>query len=154
MSAAEQGGAPPAVRSASVVAALVPLVPRKRYKLAGGRPDMGNTNGAVKGALDYIDQHCGALQPDLVHLSRIPSISAEGFPPAEVKRSAQATAEVMRKWGVENVEGLEIEGVHPYVYGDWMHKAGTPTILLYGHHDVQPPGREARWGSLAFEPSA
>src|SRR4029078_8458241 len=63
------------------------------------------------------------------------------------------TAEGMRKWGVENVEVLEIEGVHPYVYGDWMHKPGTPTILLHGPHHGQPPGREARWVSPAFEPS-
>ena len=53
---------------------------------------------------------------------------------------------------MEHVQVLEIPGVHPYVYGDWLHKPGTPTILLYGHHDVQPPGRPEKWKSPAFEP--
>jgi len=46
-----------------------------------------------------------------------------------------------RAAGVEHVEVLEIPGVHPYVYGDWLHRPGAPTVLLYGHHDVMPPGR-------------
>lgn len=109
-------------------------------------------DGTVKGALQYLDQNLGRFQQDLVALSRIPSISADGFPPEEVRRSAQATAEVMRRAGLENVEILEIPGVHPYVYGDWLHQPGAPTILLYGHHDVQPPGRPEKWESPAFEP--
>ena len=59
----------------------------------------------------------------------------------------------MRKWGIENVQVLDIPGVHPYVYGDWLHKPGAPTLLLYGHHDVQPPGRPPKWVTPAFEPT-
>jgi acetylornithine deacetylase/succinyl-diaminopimelate desuccinylase-like protein len=51
------------------------------------------------------------------------------------------------------VEVLEIPGVHPYVYGDWLHRPGAPTVLLYGHHDVMPPGRAEKWLSPAFEPT-
>ena len=114
---------------------------------------MADANGHVKDALRYLDQHFEDFKRTLVDLSRIPSVSAQGFPPEEVRRSAEATAEVMRRVGIENVQVLEIPDVHPYVYGDWIKKPGAPTILLYGHHDVQPPGRPEKWHSPAFEPT-
>jgi acetylornithine deacetylase/succinyl-diaminopimelate desuccinylase-like protein len=114
---------------------------------------MTQANGTVKAALDHLESHFGDFQKTLVELSRIPSVSAEGFPPSEVRRSADAVADAMRRTGIENVEVLEIPGVHPYVYGDWLHKPAAPTILLYGHHDVQPPGRPEKWLSPAFEPT-
>jgi acetylornithine deacetylase/succinyl-diaminopimelate desuccinylase-like protein len=113
---------------------------------------MAQANGTVAAALQYLDRNFDDFKRTLVGLSRIPSVSAEGFPPQEVRRSAQAMAEALRQAGVEHVQVLEIPGVHPYVYGDWLHKPGTPTILLYGHHDVQPPGRPEKWVSPAFEP--
>jgi acetylornithine deacetylase/succinyl-diaminopimelate desuccinylase-like protein len=114
---------------------------------------MAQGNGNVKEALGYLDAHLGDFKATLVELSRIPSISAEGFPSEEVRRSAEATAAAMRSAGVENVEVLEIPGVHPYVYGDWLHAPGAPTILLYGHHDVQPEGRHEKWVSPPFVPT-
>jgi acetylornithine deacetylase/succinyl-diaminopimelate desuccinylase-like protein len=114
---------------------------------------MADANGHVKDALRYLDQHFDEFKATLVDLSRIPSVSAQGFPPEEVRRSAEATAEAMRRVGIENVQVLEIPGVHPYVYGDWIKKPNAPTILLYGHHDVQPPGRPEKWHSPAFEPT-
>jgi acetylornithine deacetylase/succinyl-diaminopimelate desuccinylase-like protein len=114
---------------------------------------MAQANGTVKAALDHLEKSFGDFQKTLVELSRIPSVSAQGFPPAEVRRSADATADAMRRVGIENVEVLEIPGVHAYVYGDWLHQPGAPTILLYGHHDVQPPGRPEKWLSPAFEPT-
>jgi acetylornithine deacetylase/succinyl-diaminopimelate desuccinylase-like protein len=107
----------------------------------------------VKSALSYVDKNFDSFKNSLVELSRIPSISAEGFPPAEVRRSAEAMADVLRAAGVENVQILDIPDVHPYVYGDWLHQPGAPTILLYGHHDVQPPGRPEKWETPAFEPN-
>jgi acetylornithine deacetylase/succinyl-diaminopimelate desuccinylase-like protein len=113
---------------------------------------MAESNGNVKTALKYADQHFDDFMQTLVTLSRIPSISADASHAAEVRRSAGAMADALRDAGVEKVQVLEIPDVHPYVYGEWMHKPGAPTILLYGHHDVQPPGRPEKWLSPAFEP--
>ena len=107
----------------------------------------------VKAALSYLDAHLPDFQDQLVRLSRIPGVSAEPAPNPYLRRSAEATAEVMRSAGIENVRVLELPGVHPYVYGDWLKKPGAPTILLYGHHDVQPPGRPEKWISPAYEPT-
>jgi acetylornithine deacetylase/succinyl-diaminopimelate desuccinylase-like protein len=114
---------------------------------------MATPNGAVRAALDYLDAHLPDFQDQLVALSRVPSISADGYPPEEVRRSAETTADLMRRAGIENVRILEVEGVHPYVYGDWLHQPGAPTLLLYGHHDVQPEGRPEKWASPPFEPT-
>jgi acetylornithine deacetylase/succinyl-diaminopimelate desuccinylase-like protein len=107
---------------------------------------------AVPAALAYLDAHAADFERTLIELARIPSVSADGFPREEVRRSAEATAQALRAAGLENVQILEVPGVHPYVYGDWLHAPGAPTLLLYGHHDVQPPGRPEKWVSPAFEP--
>jgi acetylornithine deacetylase/succinyl-diaminopimelate desuccinylase-like protein len=114
---------------------------------------MTKPNGAVADALRYLDDHMGDFTRELCHLSRIPSVSANGFPKEEVRRSAEATADALRRARVDNVRVLEIPGVHPYVYGEWLKRPGAPTILLYGHHDVQPPGRPEKWLSPPFEPT-
>jgi acetylornithine deacetylase/succinyl-diaminopimelate desuccinylase-like protein len=99
-----------------------------------------------------VDAQYDEFQKILVELARIPSVSAEGFPRTEVRRSAAAFADLLRRIGMQNVQVLEVEGVHPYVYGDWLGRRGAPTLLLYGHHDVVPPGRPEQWRSPAFEP--
>ena len=114
---------------------------------------MSEPNGAVADALRYLDAHMGDFTQDLSELVRIPSVSANGFPREEVGRSAEAMAEALRRARVDNVRVLEIPGVHPYVYGEWLKRPGAPTILLYGHHDIQPPGRPERWLSPPFEPT-
>jgi acetylornithine deacetylase/succinyl-diaminopimelate desuccinylase-like protein len=114
---------------------------------------MGESNGTVTAALRDLDARFPEFTRTLEELVRIPSMSASGFPPEEVRRSADATADVLRRTGLQHVEVLEIPGVHPYVYGDWLGRRGAPTILIYGHHDVQPPGRPEKWLSPAFEPT-
>lgn len=115
---------------------------------------MSETNSSqVQKALEYLDAHLGDFQETLVELARIPSVSAEGFPPEEVDRSAEAVAEAMRKAGLTAVEILRIPNVHPYIYSEWMEAPERPTVLLYAHHDVQPPGRDEKWSTPAWEPT-
>jgi len=86
----------------------------------------------------------------LAELVAIPGISAKSFPAAEVRRSARAVAETLIEYGSTGVRLLETAG-HPAVYGEWFLSDELPTVLIYGHHDVQPPGREDRWLSPPFE---
>jgi acetylornithine deacetylase/succinyl-diaminopimelate desuccinylase-like protein len=106
----------------------------------------------VKAALRGLEAQFAEFKGTLIDLARIPSVSAEGFPREEVARSAQAFADLLRRLGLRNVQILEIPGVHPYVYGDWLERPGARTLLLYGHHDVVPPGPPERWQSPPFEP--
>ena len=91
---------------------------------------------------------------ELVGLARIPGVSADGFDPAQVARSADHVAGLLGAAGLDGVEVLRIGSSHPYVLGEWL-EAGddAPTVLIYAHHDVQPPGRAERWETPAFEPS-
>ncbi|MDR6864506.1 dipeptidase [Phycicoccus sp. 3266] len=91
------------------------------------------------------------VRSDLEALTRIPSVSLDAFDQAHVEASAEATAELLR------AEGLEVEivreGGRPAVIGHVDGPEGAPTVLLYAHHDVQPPGDDADWDSAPFEPT-
>jgi cysteinylglycine-S-conjugate dipeptidase len=91
------------------------------------------------------------IRADLEALTRIPSVSLDAFDQAHVEASAEATAELLR------AEGLEVEivreGGRPAVIGHRDGPEGAPTVMLYAHHDVQPPGAEELWDSPPFEPT-
>ena len=90
-------------------------------------------------------------QQDLEALVRIPSIAFEGFPDAPNRAAAELTAELLREV-LADVEIVEVPGAPPTVLGRSPAPAGAPTVLLYAHYDVQPPGPEAAWTSPAFTP--
>jgi acetylornithine deacetylase/succinyl-diaminopimelate desuccinylase-like protein len=104
-------------------------------------------------AAAYADAHFGAFIETLTGLARIPSVSAAPEHAADMRASAEAVRVAMAAAGLENTEVLELAGAHPYVYGEHLHAPGRPTLLLYAHHDVQPPGRDSHWKSPAFEPT-
>lgn len=91
------------------------------------------------------------LRADLEDLTRIPSVSLDAFDQAHVEASAQATAALLR------AEGLDVEivreGGRPAVIGHIDGPEGAPTVMLYAHHDVQPPGDDQDWDSPPFEPT-
>jgi cysteinylglycine-S-conjugate dipeptidase len=100
-----------------------------------------------------VESAFGEIRGGLEDLVRIPSVSAVGFDADEVEHSAGATAEFLTRSGFRGVRLLEVKGAHPAVYGTTPGPAGSPRVLLYAHHDVQPPGPAELWLSPAFEPT-
>lgn len=92
------------------------------------------------------------LKQILADLISVPGVSAPGYDPAEVRRSAEVVAGLLADEGVQDVRLLELEGAHPAVYGSIPGPEGAPTVLLYAHHDVQPPGPAQEWETGPFEP--
>jgi cysteinylglycine-S-conjugate dipeptidase len=85
-------------------------------------------------------------------LVRIPSISADPDRDPDVQRSADATAAMLEASGLERVRLASVQDCPPAVIGERHRVPGAPTVLLYAHHDVQPPGFTDRWSSDPFEP--
>lgn len=84
---------------------------------------------------------------ELCDFLRIPSVSAQPSHRREVDRAAHWVAHRLLRAGIENA------GVRgPVVYGDWLHAPGRPTVLIYGHFDVEPPGDPERWTHPPFQP--
>ena len=94
-----------------------------------------------------------SVRADLEALVRIPSVSADPAARDEVRRSAEATAELFRGEGFDDVRILSSGGGAPAVVARKPAPAGAPTVLLYAHHDVQPVGDLADWDSEPFEPT-
>src|SRR5947207_644729 len=93
------------------------------------------------------------VRQELERLVRIPSVSFEGFDPAAVQESAEATADILRAAGCPEVRLLELDGAPPAVFAHVPGPEGAPTVLLYAHHDVQPPGADDLWETPPFEPA-
>lgn len=99
----------------------------------------------------YIQDNKQRFLDELLELLKIPSISADSNYAGDVKRMAEALADKMREAGAENVEILETGG-HPAVFGEKIIGEDLPTVLVYGHYDVQPPDPLDLWDSGPFEP--
>ncbi|KXH83897.1 dipeptidase [Sporosarcina sp. HYO08] len=88
---------------------------------------------------------------ELKDFLRIPSISALSAHETDMQKAADWLVQSLQHAGLENVSIDETEG-HPVVYGEWLHAEGKPTILFYGHYDVQPVDPLNLWDSGPFEP--
>jgi acetylornithine deacetylase/succinyl-diaminopimelate desuccinylase-like protein len=109
---------------------------------------------APASVIEALDRRFDASLEALCALARIPGVSAPGFDPEQLERSARAVAELLEESGLERVEILRVAGAHPYVLAEWLHAGpDAPTALIYAHHDVQPPGRAEHWQSPPFEPT-
>lgn len=92
------------------------------------------------------------VRAGLERLARVPSMSAAGYDAAPVRETAKLTAELFTAAGV-HARVIEKDGAHPAVVGRIDGPAGSPTVLLYAHHDVQPPGPRERWKTDPFAPT-
>jgi len=106
----------------------------------------------VDAALDFARENQQRFLSELKDLLRIPSVSTLPEHKQDVRRAAEFVAAEMKRIGMENVELIPTAG-HPLVYSDWLHAPGKPTVLCYGHYDVQPPDPLDEWKTPPFEPT-
>jgi cysteinylglycine-S-conjugate dipeptidase len=97
-----------------------------------------NRKTSMKTVLKQIATSHKATVDELAGLVAIPSVSTDGKHQKELDRSAKKVSALLRKSGLENIKILQIGKSNPFVYGEWLHAPGAPTIFLYSHHDVQP----------------
>ncbi|WP_417885151.1 dipeptidase [Zunongwangia sp.] len=99
----------------------------------------------------YIDEHKQRFIDELIDILKIPSISADSAYKKDMLTTAEAVKEALQKAGCDTTEICETPG-HPVVYGKKIIDKNLPTVLVYGHYDVQPPDPLDLWNSPPFEP--
>ena len=101
--------------------------------------------------LEYLAAQGESILGELIEFARIPSVSTDPQHGADMTRAAEWVAARLREAGPIDV-GILPTGGHPVVYGAWLGAPKAPTLLVYGHYDVQPPDPLARWLSEPFAP--
>src|SRR5208337_1735946 len=109
------------------------------------------TNLMSSSAVEYARQNQPRFLDELKALLRIPSVSTLPEHAGDCHFAAEVLAAELARIGMEDVRLIETAG-HPLVYADWLHAAGKPTVLAYGHYDVQPPDPLDEWLTPPFEP--
>jgi acetylornithine deacetylase/succinyl-diaminopimelate desuccinylase-like protein len=130
------------------------------------------TTKITTAAVEFAEKNSARFVDELKALLRIPSVSTAPEHVGDVRRAAEFVAAELKRIGMENVRLIETstpEEVivdtsgqarmvpqrigHPLVYADWLHLDGAPTVLCYGHYDVQPAEPLDEWKSPPFEPT-
>jgi acetylornithine deacetylase/succinyl-diaminopimelate desuccinylase-like protein len=101
--------------------------------------------------LEYLVAHRDRILGELIEFARIPSVSTDSKHREDMTRAAEWVATALRDAGPIDARILPTPG-HPVVYGEWLGAPNAPTLLVYGHYDVQPPDPFERWQSKPFEP--
>ncbi|WP_437086877.1 M20/M25/M40 family metallo-hydrolase [Streptomyces sp. enrichment culture] len=116
--------------------------------------EFGDGGAGGHGLEAAVDALMDGLQADLVRLAAIPSVAFPGHPPEPVREAHDLVASLLRDAGVPVVERLDLPDTAPVVYAEVPPpEPDAPTVLLYGHYDVQPAGDPALWRSPPFEPT-
>lgn len=105
----------------------------------------------MKNTKNYVEEHKDEFIAELIDLLKIPSISADPAYKKDVLQTSEAVKEKLREAGCDHVEICETPG-YPIVYGEKIIDKNLPTVLVYGHYDVQPPDPVELWESPPFEP--
>jgi acetylornithine deacetylase/succinyl-diaminopimelate desuccinylase-like protein len=103
-------------------------------------------------AIEFARKNYPRFLDELKALLRIPSISTLPENAGDCRHAAEVLASELKRIGMEHVRLIETVG-HPLVYADWLHAAGKPTVLMYGHYDVQPTDPLDEWLTQPFEPA-
>jgi len=108
--------------------------------------------GPKDSVLAYIDQHRERFVGQLAEWVKIPAISSDPLHKEDMLKNAEHLAAEIRALGADRVEIWPTKG-HPAVFAEWLKSPGKPTLLVYGHHDVQPVDPLEKWVTPPFEPA-
>lgn len=117
------------------------------------KDDSGTPAPSVDELRRRVHETMSTAQADLERLVRIPSIAFAGFPREPVDEAARSVADILTSCGLQGVRLIDIPGGPHAVFGAIAAPPGRPTVLLYSHYDVQPPGDESLWTTPPFEPA-
>ena len=106
----------------------------------------------MKEVIGYIENNRGRYVDELKEFLRIPSISTSAENKGDMQTAANFVADKLKLAGLNKIEIIQTEG-HPLVYGEWLGAPGKPTVLIYGHYDVQPVDPIELWKSSPFDPT-
>src|SRR5580658_7487956 len=103
-------------------------------------------------ALAYAQQHRSRFLAELKDFVRFPTVSSQPTHARDLKKCAAWLADHLRRIGLESVKVIPTRG-HPIVHAAWRRAQGRPTVLMYGHYDVQPPDPLHEWRTPPFQPA-